>query len=391
MSETVTIRGADGGEFFYTLERVVQGLIQTLASGRVDEAADLYSRIREDIAFQLIAKTQGNPEVFQQVANLFYRARDYQRAAYCCEQLDEQEKAAQLYERASDPTAAAQCYAAAGQKLKAAEMFEKAGNLVEAAKLYLLEQTPEAAVRGAMCFEKAQRPFDAAQAWEKAGKDEKALALYAAVEDDSPDKKMATRLAKELLERSKLKRAATGQIPAFVDVTGGAAVGADVASMGGGTIDDDGRNRVTLMEGFDFFGRLPLFSELSLAELKAIYHLCDVVRVPFGDKLVEAGQASSALWVILDGSVDVRGTSGRDVARLETGAHVGEMGLFDDAPAGVDVIAATAVRALRLDKRGFRDLMAGNDAFAVRVWRVLFLTLRDRLRATTDRLAAGGI
>jgi hypothetical protein len=243
-----------------------------------------------------------------------------------------------------------------------------------------------------MCFEKAQRPFDAAQAWDKGNKPEKALALYAAVDDDSPDKKMATRLGKELLERSKLKRAETGLIPAFVDVNaGGAVVGAQVAAIGGGTVDDDGSNRVTLMEGFDFFGRLPLFSELSLVELKSIYHLCEVVNVPFGGKLVEAGSASPALWVILDGSVDVRGRSGREVARLSPGAHVGEMGLFDDAPAGVDVVAAEAVRALRLDKRGFRDLMGANDAFAVRVWRVLFLTLRDRLRATTDRLAAGGI
>ena len=392
MSETVTIRGADGGEFFYTLDRVVQGLIQTLTTGRVDEAVELYSRIREDIAFQLISKAQGNDVVFRQVANLFFRARDYQRAAYCCEQLDEQEKAAGLYEKANDPTAAAQCYAAAGQKLKAAEMFEKSGNLVEAAKLYLLEPGPEAAVRAAMCLEKAQRPFDAAQAWEKAGKDEKALALYQAVDNDSPDKKMALRLAKELLERSKLKRASTGMVPAFVDVAaGGALTSSDVAAIGGGSVDDDGKNRVTLMEGFDFFGRLPLFAELSLTELKAIYHLCEVVNVSFGVKLVTAGVASSALWVILEGNVDVRGTSGRDVARLQPGDHVGEMGLFDDSPSGVDVIAAASVRALRLDKRGFRDLMAGNDAFAVRVWRVLFLTLRDRLRATTDRLAAGGI
>ncbi len=392
MSETVTIRGADGGEFFYTLDRVVQGLIQTLASGRVDEAAELYSRVREDIAFQLIAKTQGHPEVFQQVANLFYRSRDYQRAAYCCEQLDEQEKAAQLYEKANDPTAAAQCYATAGQRLKAAEMFEKGGNLVEAAGLYMMESTPESAVRAAMCFEKAQRPFDAAQAWEKAGKTEKALALYHAVDDKSPDKKVAARLAKELLDSSNLRRAGTGEVPAFA-AGGGALVDSGVvaalAAISGGVVDDDGKNRVTMMEGFDSFGRLPLFSELSLAELKTIYHLCDVVSLPFGDKLVEAGAPAAALWVILEGAVDVRSTSGRDIARLAVGAHVGEMGLFDESPAGVDVVAAAPVRALRLDKRGFRDVMASNDAFAVRVWRVLFMTLRDRLRATTDRLAAG--
>lgn len=389
MTETVMVRGADGAEFFYTLDRVIGGLLQTLAAGRVDEAADLYARIREDIAFQLIAKAQGNKEVFQQVANLFFRARDFQRAAYCCEQMDEQEKAANLYEKAGDAAAAAQCYAAAGNTAKAAEMFEKGGNAVEAAKLYLMAGDAEHAARAALCYEKANRPFDAAQAWDKAGRSEKALALYQSVDDDSPDKKLAQKLAKELLERSSLKRASTGVLSA-ADVNGVISGGhvdeADPDNAGGG-----GANRVTLMEGFGFLQKLPLFKELSLAELKAIYHLCNVVSVGFGQKLVEQGAPAPALWVLLDGVVDVRGANGKQIARLQAGDHVGEMGLFDAAPSGVDVIAAAPVRALRLDKHGFTEAMAADDGFAVRVYRVLFSTLRDRLRATTDRLAAGAI
>lgn len=385
MTETVMVRGADGAEFFYTLDRVIGGLLQTLAAGRVDEAADLYARIREDIAFQLIAKAQGNKEVFQQVANLFFRARDFQRAAYCCEQMDEQEKAASLYEKAGDAAAAAQCYAAAGNTGKAAEMFEKGGNAVEAAKLYLMAGDAEHAARAALCYEKAGRPFDAAQAWDKAGRSEKALALYQAVDDDSPDKKLAKKLAAELLERSGLKRAQTGVLSA-ADVNGVLSG----APIGGSANADDGA-RVTLMEGFGFLQKLPLFQELSLAELKAIYHLCTVKSVGFGQKLVEQGAPAPALWVILDGVVDVRGANGKQIARLQAGDHVGEMGLFDAAPSGVDVVAAAPVRALRLDKDGFTEAMAADDGFAVRVYKVLFQTLRDRLRATTDRLAAGAI
>lgn len=381
MTETVMVRGADGAEFFYTLDRVIQGLLSTLAAGRVDEAADLYARIREDIAFQLIAKAQGDKEAFQQVANLFFRARDFQRAAYCCEQMDEQEKAASLYEKAGDAAAAAQCYAAAGNTTKAAEMFEKGGNAVEAAKLYLIAGDAEHAARAALCYEKANRPFDAAQAWDKAGRSEKALALYQSVDDDSADKKLAQKLAKELLERSGLKRAQTGVLSS-IDVNG---------SISGGAVDDDGANRVTLMEGFGFLQKLPLFKELSLAELKAIYHLCTVANVGFGQKLVAQGAPAPALWVILDGVVDVRSASGKQIARLQAGDHVGEMGLFDASPSGVDVIAAAPVRALRLDKDGFTEAMAADDGFAVRVYKVLFSTLRDRLRATTDRLAAGAI
>ena len=48
------------------------------------------------------------------MANLFFRARDFSRAAYCCEHLEEPIKAAQLYERCDDWPQAAQMYAAAG-------------------------------------------------------------------------------------------------------------------------------------------------------------------------------------------------------------------------------------------------------------------------------------
>jgi tetratricopeptide (TPR) repeat protein len=377
MSETVTIRGADGADYFYNLDRVLDGLVATLSAGRVDEAASLYAQVREDIAFQLIGKTQGNLDVLRQVANLFFRARDYGRAAYCCEQLDEHHKAAELYERADDHAQAAQMYALAGATEKAAEMYEKAGSLVEAARLHLLLPGVDHAVRAALCFERAHRAFDAAQAWEKAGKGEKALGLYHAVDDDSPDKKVAQKLAAALEEQLGMQRAQTGMMAA-----------ADIP-VGGGFVDD-AQQRVTMMSGFEQLAKLPLFSELALTELKAIYHLCELVELPFGAAIIEAGASSPALWVLLSGVLDVRGHShdgaAAEIARLMPGAHVGEMGLFDDVPAGVDVVVSAPGRALRLDKRGFREVMNTNDAFAVRVHRVLFRTLRDRLRKTTDLL-----
>lgn len=374
MSDTVTIRGADGADYAYSLDRVLDGLITTIASGRVDEAARLYAQIREDIAYQLISRTQGNVDVFRQVTNLFFRARDYARAAYCCEQLDEHHKAAELYERADDHAHAAQMYAIAGDTLKAAEMFEKAGSLVEAAKLHLHLPGADHAVRAAMCFEKANRTFDAAQAWEKAGRPEKALGLYQAVDDDSPDKKVAIKLAAAIDEQLGLQRARTGQFPAVVDIP-----------IGGGHVEGAPQQRVTMMDGFEQLAQLPLFADVALHDLKTLYHLCELVDLPFGAKMIGAGTSSPALWVLLSGTVDVRGGQ-REIARLQAGAHVGEMGLFDDAPSAVDVVVAAPGRALRLDKRGFREALATNDALAVRIHRALFRTLRDRLRQTTEQL-----
>jgi CRP-like cAMP-binding protein len=43
---------------------------------------------------------------------------------------------------------------------------------------------------------------------------------------------------------------------------------------------------------------------------------------------------------LLSGTVDVRGGQ-REIARLQAGAHIGEMSLFDDQSSGVDVVVAT--------------------------------------------------
>jgi CRP/FNR family transcriptional regulator, cyclic AMP receptor protein len=394
---TVTIRGRAAGEadFYYTLDRVLGGLLVALKGGRIDEAVDVYSRCREDIGFQLIARVQADPALFKQTANLFFRARDYARAAYCCEQLEEYAKAAQLYERCDDWAHAAQMYAAAGEGAKAAEMFEKDGDLVAAARLFKdLKET----LRAASCFERAKRPFDAATLYQEAGRFEKAIELLNAVDEDSPDRKVANKVIRELMAQANLKRSGTGQIAAAAIAPAGlAAAGAGGAArtpgpvpepilMGGGQLGEDGKGIVTVMDGFDVLKDLPLFAMLSLTELKSLYHLCEVVTVLPGQVLIRGGLAAEALFVVMDGELEVKTPAGDHVTMLGIGQHAGEMGLLDDAPAGVDVVARAPGRVLRLDRRGFQDALAGNDALALRVMKVFVRVLTERLRETTARV-----
>jgi tetratricopeptide (TPR) repeat protein len=413
MTETVTITGADGGEFFYDLERVLASMLQMLKANHVDEAADLYARIRDDVSYQLIARAQGDTDTFRRLANLFFRARDFARAAYCCEYLEEPKKAASLYEQAGDFAAAAQMFATAGDVPRAAEMFERAGSLVDAARMYVNVAAPDALLRAAACYERAGRLFDAAQCYERVGRPEQALALYSSIDVDSPDKKVAQKLARALVDRLGNRAASpVSPLPALSSPTSpsGAELplqetesdvgprpamptaaqtrGPQPVLFGASPTVDVASRAVTMMEGFDALKALPLLSALSLPELKAVHHLCTVVSLSPQELLIEAGAAAPALWVVLDGELSVSVPSGADVARVGRGGHVGEMGLFDDAPASVDVVVAVAGRALRLDRRGLRDMIAANDALAARVYRVLFTTMRDRLRATTDRIAA---
>jgi tetratricopeptide (TPR) repeat protein len=425
VTDTVTIKGKAPGEadFFYTLDRVLGGLLAALKAGRIDEAVDVYSRCREDIGYQIISRAQNDPELFKQVANLFFRARDFARAAYCCENMEEHAKAAALYERCDDFAHAAQMYAAAGDRTKAAEMFEKDGNLQEAARLFrdLGEH-----MRSASCFERAGKHFDAATAWQRAGKLEKAIEVLNLVDEDSPDRKVANKVIKELMAQANLKRSQTGQIAAVNpeaaapptpsqsapitqsarnsdDTTQGDTpsqvktlvqaapvsfppVAPEPILVGGGQIGESGKGIVTVMEGFELLKDLPLFADLSLSELKGIYHLCDIKNAPAGLTLIAAGQPAPALFVVMSGEIEVKTPSGDHVTMLGIGQHAGEMSLVDDGPATVDVVTASACRVLRLDKRGFRDALAGNDGLSLRVMRVFLRVLTERLRETTARL-----
>lgn len=401
--KTITIKGSQPGEadFYYPLDRVLDAIIAALKAGHVDQAVDVYSRCREDIGFQLIARAQADSHLFQATANVFFRARDYARAAFCCEQLEEHLKAAELYERCDDWAQAAQMYASAGNPSKAAEMFLKCGNLVEAGRLYRDMSDP---LQAAACFERARRPFDAATMYQQAGRLEKAIEVLNTVDEESSERKIATKVIRELLAEAKLQRAGGGQVPGGSASTerlpgessGAASPPQDLleleegaivpASPSTGGVGEDGRGIVTMMDGFDVLRELPLFAQLSLTELKSVYHLCEVQQVQPGDVVIQEGQPAPALFVVMGGSLEVRTAAGDKVAELGVGEHAGEMSLIDDTPAGVSVVVAASGRVLRLDKNGFRAALVASDALALRVMRVFIRVLTERLRETTARV-----
>lgn len=390
MNDTVRVRDALGVEHASTLDRVLEALISALSHGRIDDAVALYAHIREDIGYQLIARTQGNRPVFEQVANLFFQANDYHRAAYCCEQLDESQKAAELYELADDAAAAAHNYARAGNLAKSAELSERSGSYAEAAAIHLHIGGSDNLVRAAMCFEKAGRAYEAATAWERADRLENALGQYQLVAASSPDKRHALSRVDVLEERLGLSRGQASAHPpasvqrAVVDPPREVPAPAILPAMAP-TNAEVTTGSVTKMEGFEALRRIPLFAELSLTEQKSIHHLCVGVDVTAGAQLITVGQVSPALWVMLSVVAEVKG-GGTTLVHIEPGEHVGEMGLFDDAPAEVDVVAIKSGRCLRLDKALFIDAMRANDALALRIHRALFRTMRDRLRVATRRL-----
>jgi CRP-like cAMP-binding protein len=113
------------------------------------------------------------------------------------------------------------------------------------------------------------------------------------------------------------------------------------------------------------FGHL---SSDALGEL--LGHGAWVTAAP-GVALVEQGEEGDAFYAIHSGQMDVV-RDGELIAALGPGDYFGEAALLTEAPRNATVVAHTPVRAFRLSRQGFDDVIA--DAFR-----------RGMLRSAADR------
>ena len=125
----------DGGQFRGT-GKVVHFITGHLGRGEIDLAVGLYESSVGNIGDTLLAEFKASSKQVQKnMANLFYRARDYRRAAVACEAMGELGPAAKAYEAAMAWDKAAEIYFDAGDFPQASAALEAAGDLVAAAKL----------------------------------------------------------------------------------------------------------------------------------------------------------------------------------------------------------------------------------------------------------------
>lgn len=434
---------------FASTGHVLDEIVALLQQSRVEDATSLYCRCQEDIGYPLVNHVQGNRALQEQVANMLYHARDYPKAALVCENLGEFGKAAVLYERADDYGLAAEMYTKVGNTGRAAEMFEKNQSYKQAADLFIQMGNYE---RAAVNFERAVNNFLAGKLYFEIGRLQKAMELLQKVGNDDHDFFDATEMITRILaqngypdlavrklltvigegavsERNVRLVARLGDLYADVGQKDAARkayndvlafdfqysdVAARVAALDQaaeepvavvtgtylpapapidlGEASAPAAQIVSVMEGFDFLKNLPLFAELSLAELKSFYNLVSTVELPAGAILVEQGRPGEAMFIVKSGTVDVLrvdGSVAHPLTTLGPGAHVGEMALVDDAPTSARVVARGATKAFRVDRDAFQKFLFSNDHMALRVYRVFVKTLCTRLRETTERLTSG--
>ena len=112
-----------------------------------------------------------------------------------------------------------------------------------------------------------------------------------------------------------------------------------------------------------------------------------------GDVILVEGTRHRRLHIVRSGTVRVlqsRDGGGLALALLGPGEIFGEMGFVEHAPASASVVAEDDAVIDVIDGGALQSVMASEPGFAVRFYHSIAITLTQRLRATSHRLAQAG-
>jgi CRP-like cAMP-binding protein len=127
-----------------------------------------------------------------------------------------------------------------------------------------------------------------------------------------------------------------------------------------------------------------IFGQLSDTDVLALARLGRRRRVARGTVLIRERVPVDALYIVLEGELDVVvGAEHRRVARLLAGEVVGEMSFIDARPPSATVSAATDAVLFTVGKAALQKLLAGDTGFAARFYKAIATFLSDRVREAT--------
>jgi CRP-like cAMP-binding protein len=129
----------------------------------------------------------------------------------------------------------------------------------------------------------------------------------------------------------------------------------------------------------DEVARMPLFRELSPAELDLLLARLVPLEVRPGETIIRQGELGQRFYLIRSGTVEVE-RDGARLAQLGPGEAFGEIALLLDVPRTATVTASEPTRLLALEARDFRDLLAGYLGRAGDLERLSHLRLRAHKR-----------
>ena len=138
---------------------------------------------------------------------------------------------------------------------------------------------------------------------------------------------------------------------------------------------------MSMLSTLELIRRVPLFSKLAESQAQGIADAVVKRRYRRGENIVEQGQRSDALFLLLTGRARVLSTNsrGREVilATLQVGDYIGEMSLIDGMPHSATVRADAQIDALVLGRGEFSRCLPEPESMAYSLLRGLVHRLRE--------------
>ena len=129
---------------------------------------------------------------------------------------------------------------------------------------------------------------------------------------------------------------------------------------------------------------IPLFSTLSAEDISFIAKHGIVRKYPKNSIIINEGDRSDSLYIILEGRIKVFVSDERGKEAIlniqGAGEHFGELALIDEVPRSASVVTLEPSRMALVSREDFERCLAENPNLAVKLIR----TLTQRIRSLTD-------
>lgn len=131
-----------------------------------------------------------------------------------------------------------------------------------------------------------------------------------------------------------------------------------------------------------------LFSTLADGELDALASQLWLEEFSAGATIVHEGEAADALYLVVQGGVNVAKQNGQFLAYLGRGGFFGEMALFTEgATRSANCIAALDTTCAVIRKEALHRFCEERPETGIKIYRTIIRTLSERLQATSADLA----
>src|SRR5215203_5556410 len=135
----------------------------------------------------------------------------------------------------------------------------------------------------------------------------------------------------------------------------------------------------------DELRRVPLFAGLSEDDLQQLYQMAETVTVPAGQLVLQEGDPGDALYVVLDGELEITKRQGEQdilLAVSRAGEFLGEMSLLEQKPRSASVRTLRESRLLVISQAAFQTLLSCSPSAPLTILRAV----TSRLRSTESML-----